>query len=151
MASLQRNVPFKARESVLAAAAATVSARQRVNVDWSEADNAIKSISNVPADLLNDEQKAIATRLVMHVIDNKNANLDSVLVVSALNEWMNSWLTVAGYRDLVWEVVIRELDEVVRTQVVSELAHLDDFIGYLNLNQIDDDLHYAIQRLKVCA
>lgn len=151
MASLQRSVPFKARESVLATAAATISACQRVSVDWSEASNAIKSIEAVPANLLSDEQKQIATELLVHAHTHGSANLDSALVIRQLNAWMNSWLDLAEYRDLIWEEVIRELDEAVRTEAMSELTHLDDFVGYLTLNQIDDDLHFAIHRLRVCA
>lgn len=150
MASLQKNVPFKARNSVLAAAAATISARQRVSVDWSEASNAIQTISSVPANLLTDDQKAIATELLVHVSSCNNANLDSSIVIKQLNAWMNSWLVLSEYRDLLWEEVIMELDNLVRTEYNSELAHLDDFVGYLNLHQIDDDLHFAINHLKVC-
>lgn len=151
MASLQRFVPIKARESVLAAASATVSARQRVSVDWSEASNAIKSISAVPVDILTDEQKKIATDLLVHVHTSEDNNLDSAIVIRQLNAWMNSWLETAQFRNLRWEEVIIFLDSVIRTELVSELAHLDDFIGYHNLTQIDDDLHYAIHHMKAVA
>lgn len=151
MASLQKSVPIKARESVLAAAAATISARQRVSVDWSEASNAIKTIESVPAMLLNEKQKEIATDLLIHAHTQENVNLDSVLVIRQLNAWMNSWLEHSEYRNIVWEDVIQKLDQVVRTEFMSELSHLDDFVGYLTLNQVDDDLHFAINRLKICA
>src|SRR5690606_31411436 len=100
MASLQRFVPIKARESVLAVASATVSARQRVSVDWSEASNAIKSISAVPVDILTDEQKKIATDLLVHVHTSEDNNLDSAIVIRQLNAWMNSWLETAQFRNL---------------------------------------------------
>lgn len=151
MASLQRFVPVKARESVLAAASATVSARQRVSVDWSEATNAIKAISSVPVGILTDRQKKIATDLLVHVHTSDENQLDSAVVMRQLNAWMNSWIELCHYRDLVWEDVVVFLDEIIRTEAVPDLSHLDDFIGYMNLNQIDDDLHYAINHMKVSA
>lgn len=150
MASLQRFVPMKARESVLAAASATVSAKQRVAVDWSDAGNAIHSISSVPIDILDDNQRKIATDLLVHVHTSDHNNLDSAIVIRQLNAWMNSWIERSQYRDLCWEEVVIALDKLVCEEAVSDLAHLDDFVGYLSLTQIDDDLHYAINHLKIC-
>lgn len=151
MASLQRFVPLKAQHSILAAASATVSDRQRVSADWSEAKSAISAISSVPIDILTKAQKKIATDLLVHVHTQGEDNLDVLVVIRQLNAWMNSWMETCQYRNMAWEEVVIFLDETIQTERVSDLDHLDDFIGYDSLNQIDDDLHYAIKHMNVSA